>query len=56
MGSRVVENVSGRTERKLHNRLLGGELLLEWPDDGASVVMTGPVATVFVGDWHDGMR
>jgi len=52
----VAGVVSGRTERTLHNRLLGGELLLEWPSDDAAVIMTGPVATVFVGDWHDGMR
>jgi len=52
----VAGVVSGRTERTLHNRLLGGELLLEWHDDNASVIMTGPVATVFVGEWPDGMR
>ena len=47
----VAGVVSGRTARTLHNRLLGGELLLEWPDDEASVIMTGPVATVFTGTW-----
>jgi len=45
----VAGVVNGRTARTLHNRLLGGELLLEWPDDEASVIMTGPVATVFTG-------
>jgi diaminopimelate epimerase len=48
----VAGVVSGRTDRKLHNQLLGGELLLEWPADDASVIMTGPVVTVFTGEWN----
>jgi len=45
----VAGVLTGTTERVLANDLLGGELLLEWPDDNASVIMTGPVATVFTG-------
>ena len=28
----------------------GGDLLIEWPDDDASVLMTGPAETVFEGE------
>jgi diaminopimelate epimerase len=47
----VAGVVTGKTERVLANELRGGELLLEWPSDDASVIMTGPVATVFIGEW-----
>jgi diaminopimelate epimerase len=47
----VAGVVGGRTDRVLHNELRGGELLLEWPDADGSVFMTGPVATVFTGDY-----
>jgi len=32
----------------VHTR--GGRLLIEWADDQASVLMTGPAATVFEGE------
>lgn len=47
----VAGVLTGRTERTLHNELRGGELLLEWPDDDASVIMTGPAETVFTGSY-----
>ena len=47
----VAGVLNGRTLRRLHNELRGGELLLEWPDNDAEVIMTGPVATVFTGEW-----
>lgn len=47
----VAGVLTGRTERVLANELRGGELLLEWPADDAGVIMTGPVATAFVGEW-----
>jgi diaminopimelate epimerase len=28
----------------------GGLLTIEWPGDGASVIMTGPAETVFEGE------
>ncbi|MHC4450909.1 MAG: diaminopimelate epimerase [Planctomycetota bacterium] len=49
----VAGVLTGRSERRIHNELRGGELLLEWPDDDESVIMTGPVATVFTGEWVD---
>ncbi|MHC4938164.1 MAG: diaminopimelate epimerase [Planctomycetota bacterium] len=48
----VAGVATGRSERTIHNELRGGELLLEWPDDEASVIMTGPVATAFTGEWR----
>ena len=47
----VAGVVTGRTDAALHNQLLGGELLLEWPDPEGPVFMTGPVATVFTGEF-----
>jgi diaminopimelate epimerase len=32
----------------VHTR--GGDLLIEWPHDDASVLMTGPATTVFEGE------
>jgi diaminopimelate epimerase len=37
-----------RTERHLLNHLLGGDLEMEWAEDG-SVFMTGPAVQVFEG-------
>jgi diaminopimelate epimerase len=49
----VAGVLCGRTDRKLLAHLPGGDLLLEWPDDGASVYMTGPATEVFTGEWPD---
>ena len=48
----VAGVLSGRTERKLTNHLLGGTLLLEWKEDTNHVFMTGPATEVFSGDWN----
>ncbi|GAB1594710.1 diaminopimelate epimerase [Lysobacter claricitrinus] len=41
----------GWIERAVDIALPGGTLRIEWPDDDASVAMTGPAAFVFEGDW-----
>ena len=41
----------GKTERKIRNHLLGGDLELEWNAEDNHVYMTGPAAEVFVGQW-----
>jgi diaminopimelate epimerase len=38
-------------DREVTIELRGGELQIAWPDKGASVLMTGPAATVFTGEW-----
>lgn len=47
----VAGVLCGRTERRILNHLLGGDLTLEW--DGASehVMMTGRAVEVFQGEW-----
>jgi len=47
----VAGVLTGRSGRTIENELRGGTLVLEWPADDAGVVMTGPVAKVFTGDW-----
>jgi diaminopimelate epimerase len=49
----VAGVLTGRTARAILAHLPGGDLELAWPDDGASVVMTGPATEVFSGDWPD---
>ena len=39
----------GLCDRRVTVRLDGGALTLDWPDDGAGIQMTGPVARVFDG-------
>jgi diaminopimelate epimerase len=41
--------LNGLTEKKILNHLSGGDLELEWADDG-SVYMTGPAVEVFSGE------
>lgn len=41
--------LNGLTERKLLNHLLGGDLEMEWADDG-NIYMTGPAVEVFSGE------
>lgn len=48
----VAGVLTGRTERKILAHLLGGDLELEWAQDG-HVYMTGPAAEVFSGVWPD---
>lgn len=49
----VAGVLTGRTGRRLLAHLPGGNLELEWPDEKASVFMTGPATEVFSGEWPD---
>jgi diaminopimelate epimerase len=40
----------GWLDRRVAVHTRGGELLIEWPADAASVQMTGPAVTVFQGE------
>jgi diaminopimelate epimerase len=45
----VVSMLRGFVERSVAIELRGGELQIDWPDDGARVSMTGPAAEVYSG-------
>lgn len=47
----VAGFVTGRTDREATVKLLGGELRIEYREDGR-VHMTGPAETVFEGEWE----
>ncbi|WP_372895483.1 diaminopimelate epimerase [Stieleria sp.] len=47
----VAGVLAGRTERKILNHLLGGDLTLEWIEQSDHVMMTGPATEVFSGEW-----
>jgi len=49
----VAGVLSGKTERKITNHLLGGTLLIEWDESTNHVFMTGPATEVFRGVWDD---
>ena len=53
----VAGVLTDRTERKITNQLLGGDLEIEWADDD-HVYMTGPAEEVFRGEWNipNGLR
>ncbi|MGE0534272.1 MAG: diaminopimelate epimerase [Pirellulales bacterium] len=46
----VAGVLADRTNRRINVHLLGGDLELEWADDGR-VYMTGPAVEVFSGEW-----
>ncbi len=46
----VAAVLTGRCDRRLVNHLAGGDLELEWLEDGP-VLMTGPATEVFTGEW-----
>ena len=46
----VAGVLTGRSSRRITAEVPGGELLLEWPGEGA-VFMTGPAEEVFEGAW-----
>ncbi len=48
----VAAAVSGRTERQITVKLLGGDLRITWADDD-TLTMAGPAIEVFRGDWPD---
>jgi diaminopimelate epimerase len=47
----VAGVLTGRTERRITSKLLGGDLQLEWDEATNHVFMTGPAAEVFSGEW-----
>lgn len=49
----VAGVLTGRTERRITSKLLGGDLQLEWDEATNHVYMTGPAAEVFTGDWPE---
>ena len=49
----VAGVLTGRTDRELIAHLPGGPLRLQWRESDNHVVMTGPAAEVFVGEWPD---
>jgi diaminopimelate epimerase len=48
----VAGVLNGLTEKKVTVHLRGGDLEIEWSEDG-SVLMTGPAREVFSGDWPE---
>ena len=48
----VAGVLTGKTNRKITNHLLGGTLTLEWIEDTNHVFMTGPATEVFSGVWN----
>jgi len=49
----VAGVLTGRTQGRITNHLRGGDLLMEWLDDG-EVLMTGPAVEVFSGVYAPG--
>ena len=47
----VAGVLAGRTQRRIQNHLLGGDLELYWDEDSNHVFMTGPATEVYSGDW-----
>ncbi|MNM69540.1 Diaminopimelate epimerase [compost metagenome] len=47
----VVLMQRGRLQRDAVMSLPGGDLRIQWPDDQAAIVMSGPAAFVFDGEW-----
>jgi diaminopimelate epimerase len=47
----VAGVLTGRTERRITSKLLGGDLQLEWDEATKHVFMTGPATEVFTGAW-----
>jgi diaminopimelate epimerase len=48
----VAGVLTGRTDRKILNHLLGGDLILRWDEASQHVMMTGGATEVFQGDWN----
>jgi diaminopimelate epimerase len=49
----VAGVLTGRTERRITSKLLGGDLQLEWNEATNHVFMTGPAVEVFSGEWPE---
>ena len=50
----VAGVLSGRTQRRIVNHLLGGDLELYWNDADNHVYMTGPATEICSGEWRGG--
>lgn len=48
----VAAAITNRTNRRVTTTLPGGDLLIDWAEDG-NVHMTGPAVEVFTGHWPD---
>lgn len=48
----VAGVLTGKTNRKITNHLLGGTLVLQWKESDNHVMMTGPATEVFSGVWN----
>ncbi len=48
----VAGVLTNRTDRRITNHLLGGDLILEWNESNNHVMMTGPATEVFSGSWE----
>ena len=48
----VAGVLTGKTERKILNHLLGGDLTLHWDEETNHVMMTGGATEVFTGQWN----
>jgi diaminopimelate epimerase len=48
----VAGVLSGKSERRVHIELLGGQLEIEWSETDNHVDMTGSAVTVFTGEWQ----
>lgn len=44
--------LTDRTQRRIVNHLLGGDLILEWDQASGDMMMTGPAEEVFSGSWN----
>jgi diaminopimelate epimerase len=49
----VAGVLTGRLERRVTVKLLGGDLQIEWNESDNHVFMTGPAVEVFTGEWRD---
>lgn len=49
----VAGVLTGKTNRRIVNHLLGGDLELEWNEQDNHLYMTGPATEVFSGDWPE---
>jgi diaminopimelate epimerase len=47
----VASVLTGRTERRVTVKLLGGDLQIEWNEQNNHVYKTGPAVEVFTGEW-----
>lgn len=47
----VAAALTGRTNRKVTVKLIGGDMSIEWNEKDNHVYMTGPARTVFTGVW-----